>query len=281
MSSQPDLNSLLEVAIANHDVKFKENLKGGGQKRVVLVEDSGDLSVLKLVIIGSSSPDALKRAIREVQLLSEIDCDHVVRVKSALNEIGSPIGAASWLEEYLDGEDLTDSLGQPWDWPTTATMAKHVAKGLNEMHQRGIVHRDLSPNNIRCTSNGIYVVMDPGFARHTLKSGLTVGGQPGTPGFLSPEHFQSFSGAPTPAADIFGIGILMYTSLTGQLPFAHDTDPADYYTRVTQGLRPSLSDLRPDLDSQAVALVDKALHPQPARRFLDASHFLHHIGAIQ
>jgi serine/threonine protein kinase len=93
--------------------------------------------------------------------------------------------------------------------------------------------------------------MDPGFARHTLRSGLTVGGQPGTPGFLSPEHLGSYSGAPTPSSDVFCVGILVFVALTGELPIPYSGDLTDYLVRLAQ-----------------VEVGDYRSSPQrPARRF--------------
>ncbi|MGH3922973.1 MAG: protein kinase domain-containing protein, partial [Pseudonocardiaceae bacterium] len=123
---------------------------------------------------------------------------HVVRVESTLRELGDPPIAATWLEEYLDGEDLTPLLGTPWPWQDAALMAHQVSDGLAAGHEVGVIHRDLSSNNVRRLSDGTFKVLDFGFARHTLLSGITVAGQPGTPGFLSPEHLNSYSGGPMP-----------------------------------------------------------------------------------
>lgn len=109
--------------------------------------------------------------------------------------------------------------------------------------------------------------MDPGFARHPLRSNLTVGGQPGTPGYASPEHLGVYSGAPVPASDVFCVGILMFRALTGELPIALDGDEADYITRLSRAEIRDLTSLRDDLSSDVVALIRRCLHPQPARRF--------------
>jgi eukaryotic-like serine/threonine-protein kinase len=122
--------------------------------------------------------------------------------------------------------------------------------------------------------------MDPGFARHILRTGLTVGGQPGTAGFLSPEHLQSYSGSPTPASDVFGLGILMFIALTGEFPIPMMGDEADYLRRVAEGETQDLALLRPDLTEPQVALVKRALHPQSARRYLTAEKFADALAAL-
>lgn len=253
-------------------------LKDGGQKVVRLVERSGERVVLKLVALGSSQPEALKRAQREVELLASLDSDYVVRPASDLVLLREPPVGATWLEEYLDGEDLSALLGPQWSWNDTQQMARDVAAGLAALHDAQVVHRDLSANNVRRMSNGRFKILDPGFARHTLRSGITVGGQPGTPGFMSPEHVHVYSGAPTAASDIFVVGILMYAALTGDLPVPYLGDVADYVQRLRRAERRPLSDYRSDLPADADQIVSRCLHAQPARRYRNG-HQLH--GALR
>jgi serine/threonine-protein kinase len=249
-------------------------LQGGAQKAVEIVTRKGEQLVLKVVALGASTPDALERANREVQLLAELESDHVVRVNSSLVEIGAPtsIGAA-WLEEHLDGTDLTPLLfgGAPWDWGSAARMGYEVACGLGVAHAKSVVHRDLSPNNVRKTASGTYKVMDFGFARHTLRSGLTIAGQPGTPGYASPEHLHAHSGSPTPASDVFGVGILMYAALAGVVPIQFTGDDVDYARRLLEVEMTDLAILRPDLNPENLAIVSRCLHRQPARRYLNGA----------
>jgi serine/threonine protein kinase len=241
-------------------------LRPGGQKTVRLVASATDHLVLKVIALESDAPQALKRAQREVELLQSINNDHVVRLASGLIEIDDPPVGVAWLEEYLEGGDLGDLLGSHWTWADVKEMGLQVADGLAAMHDVGVVHRDLSANNIRRMTNGRYVVMDPGFARHTLRSGLTVGGQPGTRGYLSPEHLKSYSGVPTPASDVFCVGILLFAALTGHLPIADTGDPVDYVARLELGDMTDITTLRPDLSADVIALIRRLLHAQPARR---------------
>ena len=119
-----------------------------------------------------------------------------------------------------------------------------------------------------------------GFARFTLRSALTLAGQPGTPGFASPEHLQTYSGSPTPASDVFAVGILMFAALTDQLPIPYNGDDADYVHRLERTDIPDLAILRPDLSVDQRALVKKCLHRQPARRFLNAGALARALEAL-
>lgn len=258
--------ALLDEALAELGASDVRELKTGGQKTVRLVEQAGTELVMKVIALESGSPDALRRAQREVELLQQIDNPHVVKVASDLVELGAPVHGVTWLEKYLEGDDLSDLFAAPWDWDATKQMGIHVADGLGAMHGVSVVHRDLSANNVRRTAGGLYVVMDPGFARHTLRSGLTVGGQPGTYGFLSPEHLGAFSGVPTPASDVFCVGILAFVALTGELPIAFSGDVSDYIDRLGRVEVTDIETLRNDLSPDRLAIIRRMLHPQPARR---------------
>lgn len=253
----------------------------GGQKAVRKVTDGTRDLVMKVIALTPSAPDALRRAEREVDLLAKLTSPHVVRVESTLRELGEPPMAAAWLEEFLDGEDLTALLGSPWAWSDAAQLGLQVAQGLAAGHDVGVIHRDLSSNNVRRLGDGTFKVLDFGFARHTLLSGITVAGQPGTRGFLSPEHLNSYSGGPMPSSDVFCVGILMFTALTGQPPIPWTGDDDDYLRRLAAvRLSADLPTVRSDLTPGQLALVSRCLHPQPARRFVNGARLRDAIEAL-
>jgi len=244
----------------------------GGQKAVRLIERDGVSRVLKVIAVTASSPTILTRVEREVQLLRSLNNAHVVRVTSDLVTIGTPVRGAAWTEELLDGSDLTPLLGPQWSWADTWRMLRDVADGLAAAHALGVVHRDLSSNNVRRLDSGDYKVLDFSFARHTLRSGVTQAGQPGTLNFLSPEHLNAYTGVPMPASDVFCLGILAYTALTGMnpIPFAGDED--EYFRRLQSArLVADIADVRPDLRADQHDLLRRMLHAQPARRYLNGS----------
>jgi serine/threonine-protein kinase len=203
-----------------------------------------------------------------------------VKVARDLVELGDPPDGVAWLEEYLEGDDLSDVLTGRWDWDATKAMALDVARGLSALHRSRVVHRDLSANNVRKLADGRYVVMDPGYARHTAKSQLTAAGQPGTPGFLSPEHLQGYSGAPTAASDIFGVGILMQLLLAGALPIPYTGDIGDYAARLASVTVNDIGAARPDLEESAVAVIRRCLHPQPARRYRNGTRLAEELEGL-
>jgi eukaryotic-like serine/threonine-protein kinase len=274
------VNSVLDAACAKFGVSVVRALVPGGQKQVIVVAGSDGVErVLKLIDLGiATDPSALERARREVALLRDIDHPNVVRLTSDLMEISDPSVAVAWLEELLDGQDLRHC-GSKWPADQLVALGRDVAAGLGELHRRHVIHRDLSPGNIQRCHNGRFVVMDPGFARHTLRSGVTVGGQPGTPGFMTPEHLQAYSGAPTPASDVFGCAALVYFAATGQPPVPYKGDDVDYLRRLRTAAHVPLHDARPDLPASLASVVERALHPQPARRYRNGAALAAAFGA--
>jgi serine/threonine protein kinase len=240
----------------------------GGQKAVRLVDRAGETLVLKVVALTATSPTTLTRAEREVEFLKSLSNPHIVNVESDLIPLGNPPHGATWLEEHLDGDDLGALLTSKWSWSHAARLGYEVAQGLAAGHAKGVIHRDLSPNNVRRLSSGVYKVMDFGFARHTLRTGITVAGQPGTRGYLTPEHLNAYSGVPMPSSDVFGVGILMYQALTGKVPIPYLGDDLDYAQRLHRvELVDDIGSERPDLGADEQAVIRRMLHAQPARRF--------------
>lgn len=253
----------------------------GGQKAVRHVRKGGQDLVMKVIALRSSSPTVLARAEREVELLQSLDCPHIVKVESDLVTVGSPPQGAAWLEEYLDGDDLTALLDHQWTWDEAIELGTQIADGLAVAHEAGVIHRDLSPNNVRRLSNGTYKLMDFGFARFTLRSGLTIAGQPGTPGFLSPEHLNAYSGVPMPASDVFVVGVLMYAALTNELPIPWNGDEADYLNRLSRVEIVDIGTKRSDLDPDQLAAIRRMLHPQPARRFVNGRKLVERLEELR
>jgi len=272
----------LQAATAALNVTSANAIARGGQKVVYeAVGPTGEPVILKVVqILGARDPNALERCQREVELLREFDSEHIVRVISEIALLGPAPDAAAWLEERLDGEDLNQLLGSPWNWDDVSNLLIGISSGLAAMHDSGYVHRDLSAGNVRRTAAEVWKVMDPGFAKHLNRTSITGPWQPGTPGYLSPEHV-SLGGRVTPASDVFCLGVLAYQALTGQLPIAVSPDLMEYRNRLMSTSAPSIASARSDLDLACVRIIDCCLERQPARRYLDANELLEALQALR
>ena len=268
-----DESAALALAEPALGVTGATEIARGGQKIVYRALLQGVPVILKIAHISNLlDPNALERCQREVALLKDLHSPNVVKVLSDLAFIGTGPDAAAWLEEELDGQDLHALLGRPWTWSDVADLLAQVGSGLSAMHASGYVHRDLSPGNVRRTTQG-YKVMDPGLAKHLNRTSITGLWQPGTPGFLSPEH-ATLGGRITPASDVYCLGILAFLALTGEFPIDPSGDPNQYRQRLLAARPPAVRSRRPDLSEPQASIVDRCLDRQPARRFLDADEVL-------
>lgn len=269
MSGVDELIRVVQSALSFEGATF---LAQGGQKSVLKGTLSGQPAVAKVVLIpeGPSGIIARERAYREVELLSAVDSDHVVGVLTDVVEITEPTTALCWAEEYLGGVDLSATLSCRWTEDEVWKFLWDMANALEACHSLRVVHRDLSPGNIRKLENGQYVLMDPGLAKHLTKTALTGNFQPGTDGYRSPEHTPGAS--PLPASDIFSLGILAFYALTGTFPI--DPSGVDYQNHLRESQAPSLATLDPTLDPELIRIIDRCLEKQPSRRFLDGNELL-------
>lgn len=246
-------------------------LTQGGQKLVLRGTMSGAPAVAKIVLVpsGPNGDVTLLRARREVELLSAVDSARVVKVLTDAVEIGDPVAAVCWAEEYLDGKDLLAAFDHRWDEAEVWVLLRDMAEALAACHELEVVHRDLSPGNVRRTSDGHFVLMDPGLARHLAKTALTGAFQPGTPGWRSPEHVPG--GDPSPASDIFALGILAFVALSGSFPVDPKVGQVAYDRALVEQQAPSISSLVPGVSAELGGVIDVCLSRQPARRYLDGA----------
>lgn len=258
-------------------------LRLGGQKRVFASRWGSEDVVLKAVeILPPNQAVVLERAKREVELLAKVSDAagrRIVAVRSGLATVGDPArpSAVGWLEELLDGNDLHDLLGTPWARDETLDLVQGLADALAYLHDLEVVHRDLSPGNVRRRTDGTWTLMDPGLARHLAEMSLTGVYQPGTPGFRSPEQVPG--GTPHTYSDIYCVGILAFFALTNTFPIDPRGAEDDYFKRLVQQQPAGVKTLRPDLDDEFAAVIDRCLDRQPARRYLDAAELLDALSA--
>jgi Protein kinase domain len=168
--------------------------------------------------------------------------------------------------EYVPGRTLRHAL-QRGELDDTAAVeaAAQILEGLAHAHARGIVHRDVKPSNVLLAEDVDLSVrlLDFGLALITEEETLTAAGDvPGTLAYISPERL---TGQPAgPATDVWSVGILLWEALAGRHPFGGGPF-LEVAKRIGRGA-PSLAGARPDLPKPLVALVDKALAVEPAKR---------------
>jgi serine/threonine protein kinase len=233
----------------------------------------GRTVAIKLVRAEDPSEQALERFLREAKSAASVDHRNVVDVLDFGREAES---ARPYLVmECLAGESLEQRLKRPPPAALDEIIAWTAAtlSGLAAIHDAGIVHRDLKPANVFLAEDAdgiVPKVLDFGIARPSQEaSALTHTMQTlGTPHYMSPEQVRSAKTVDA-RSDLYAIGVMLYLSITGKLPFDGPSATAVIAAIVTDDPVP-LSELRPDVPRALARLVHKAMARQPADRFQSA-----------
>ncbi|MDP2307969.1 MAG: serine/threonine-protein kinase [Pseudomonadota bacterium] len=210
---------------------------------------------------------------REIATLSRLRHPHTVRI---LDAGIAPEGGRekAWIAlEYLDGPTLRALLNQKGrlDPVFTWTALRQLCDALDEAHCLGIVHRDLKPENVFLVRRGRggdeavladFSIASPG--GDSLPSPIVR--RSGTPHYMAPELVRG--GVPTPASDVYAVGVLAYEAIAGHRPFDGDDVLAVMYRHVHTEAEP-LAELVP-VDAELARAVHTALSKDPAVRFRDA-----------
>ncbi len=167
---------------------------------------------------------------------------------------------------YVDGETLRERVARagPLSPRSALKVMQEVAWALGYAHQRGVVHRDVKPDNImieRATDRA--VVMDFGIAAHVRDAGTEEGTVIGTARYMSPE--QAAGEAVDARSDLYSLGATFFFALTGRPPFEGRNLPAILAKHVAEPA-PPLQAARPEVPTQVAAIVDRCLHKAPAAR---------------
>lgn len=181
--------------------------------------------------------------------------------------------------ELITGGTLRELLAERGPMPPHAATAvmRAVLTGLSHAHQKGMVHRDIKPDNILIDASGTVKVTDFGLVRVVANSPQTTNEIVGTAAYLSPEQVN---GSPiTPASDVYSAGIVLFELLTGTTPFSGETPLAHAYSRLENDV-PAPSSRIDGIPSLFDELVASATARSAEQRFTDAGEFLEALDDI-
>jgi serine/threonine-protein kinase len=220
-----------------------------------------DLEREEIVALKAIPHDATlrQRARREASVAGKLRHPNVVRLRS-VHEDGQYVYIAS---DIVEGVDLAGALrqGQLGDAPLLRVAAA-VCAGLAHAHEHGVVHRDVKPANVLLGRDGTVRVLDFGIATLDEPDATVDDRMLGTLSYMAPE--SCLGGRPTPATDVWAVGVMVYEALTGANPYRART-PDELRERHRHPPR-SLADLRPELPRSLAAACARALESNPRRR---------------
>jgi serine/threonine protein kinase len=259
-----------------------ERVLGVGGMGVVVAarhEQLGQLVAIKFVREDAlGNEDAIERFLREARSAVRLRSDHVARVID-VGKLES--GAPYMVMEYLDGDDLARVLEArgPMAPEAAVELVLQACEAVAEAHAAGIVHRDLKPENLFLTQTLAgrpkLKVLDFGVSK---SSGMTTGGQGaltrtrsmlGSPLYMAPEQMRSAKDVDA-RADVWALGVVLFQLLTCRWPFEAQNMPELCLKVVTEPPQ-SLASLRPNLAPGLVAVIERCLEKDAAKRYVDAS----------
>jgi serine/threonine-protein kinase len=264
-----ELLAVLKQALRDRYVVEREAGRGG----MATVFQARDRKLGREVAIKVVSPSVMtavagERFLREIRITAQLQHPNIL----SLIDSGEAAGLLYSVMPFVDGESLRERLlGQQLPIGEALLLAREVAEALDYAHHRGIIHRDVKPENI-LLSNGHAVVADFGIARAIgLASGnsLTAKGLPiGTAAYMSPEQAQGSAGG-DPRSDVYSLGCVVYEMLTGRMAFG-GASLREVLAKQAGGQPTPVQEVRPEVPDAVVAIVTRALAKQPENRYQSA-----------
>jgi serine/threonine protein kinase/pimeloyl-ACP methyl ester carboxylesterase/tetratricopeptide (TPR) repeat protein len=263
--------------------RIVSSLGAGGMGEVYLAQDARlDRKVAIKVLPPELTADerARKRLIREAQAAAKLDHPNIC----SIYEVGDELDAGFIVMQYVEGETLGKLIQrQPLDLRESLDIAVQIAGALAEAHSRGIVHRDIKPQNVMITARGQVKVLDFGLAKIVQQKDLADSAaeteslltEPGmiigTVPYMSPEQVR---GETLDArSDIFSFGAVVYEMVSGHQPFAAESAAATISTILTKEPPPLVRYSR-EVPGELERIVSKALRKDREQRYQTAKDLL-------
>jgi serine/threonine-protein kinase len=276
-----DLLERLQSALADR-YTIERELGRGGMAVVYLAHDlRHDRSVaLKVLRPELAVTLGAERFLREIRIAAGLTHPHIL----PLLDSGEADGFLYYVMPYVAGESLRDRLEREGQLPVEDALkiASEVADALGSAHKQNVIHRDIKPENI-LLEEGHAVVADFGIARAVTAAGgeqLTETGIAiGTPTYVSPEQAsgeRNLDGR----SDLYSLGCVLFEMLSGQPPFSGAAVDSIVYQHLSVEA-PPITNLRPTVQPEVAAALQRALAKNPADRFSPAAQFADALGAAR
>jgi len=228
------------------------------------------LVALKTITTGLAEfPDLLQRFYQEAQSAGGLQHPNIVTIFDLGDEQGIPYIAM----ELLEGESLDQLIGRrtPLPVPLKLAYAMQACRAFDYAHKRGIIHRDIKPDNVMLTKDGTVKVVDFGIARVLETSKTQTGMLLGTFAYMSPEQYHGEHA--DARSDIWSFGVLLYELLAYQRPFKGQT-PASLMHSICQQEPIPLPDVVSDCPPALEKVIQKVLRKSPDERYQSMEELL-------
>lgn len=246
--------------------KILEELGKGGMGVVYKAEDTKLHRTVALKFIAPSALSDVEqktRLIKEARAVASLNHPHI----NTVYEIDEVEDSTFIAMEYVDGLSLKQMLKPgPLQLDSILDIASQVAEGLQEAHEKGVIHRDIKSSNIMVTAKGQVKIMDFGLAKFSGDEDVTrTAGILGTAAYMSPE--QASNESLDQQTDIWSFGVVLYEMLSAQLPFQGGMDHMVLYAIVNNDPIP-IGRLRPDIPLELENIIEKCLQKDRKKRYL-------------
>ncbi|MEJ7813223.1 MAG: serine/threonine-protein kinase, partial [Gemmatimonadaceae bacterium] len=265
-----------ELGALGAQYELIRELGHGGMAAVYLARERGGGRLVAVKLIRGQyleNEEAVSRFAREAHTVAALDHPNIVHTYR-VEQVSAR--ALVLVMQYVPGDTVRDALRRdgPFPYERAERVLRDVAEALRYAHGRGIVHRDVKPENIFLDAeSGRAVLSDFGIARPMdSDTQLTlVGSAIGTPSYMSPEQIdgRGVDGR----SDLYSLGLLGWEMLTGQRPWAGEGIYSVIYKQKHEEL-PRLTTLRADIPAPLLYAIEGALHKHPDTRWASADEFL-------
>ena len=251
----------------------------GGMGVVLRAEDTKLKRTVALKFLPpemSRYPEAEERFIREAQAAAALDHRNICTIYEAEEFEGQAYIAMA----YVEGQSLRDRIAKgPLRADEAIEIAAQVAEGLEEAHEKGIIHRDIKSANIMLTEKGQPKIMDFGLAKVIGESLITKEAKTmGTVAYMSPE--QAKGETVDLRSDIWSLGVVLYEMLSGQLPFGGERESSILYSIVHEEPK-ALKGLKGELAPEVQKVINRALKKNPGSRYQKAAEMAEDLRKYQ
>jgi serine/threonine protein kinase len=252
-------------SVGNYDLLDK--IAEGGMGAIYRGRNRATSEIVAIKIMPphmASNDTLLKRFEQEFRVANRLDHANIVRALDFGTEGNTPY----LVMEFVDGESLGQRIERDGPIPEVEAIRiiAQVAQGLHRAHKLGLIHRDVKPDNILITRDGVAKLADLGLVKEQEADlNLTKTGRGlGTPHFMAPEQFRNAKGADA-RCDIYSLGATLYMMVTGELPFK-SSGPLDAWMKKIHNELVPPRELVPALSDRLDWAILRAMHADPVMR---------------